>query len=180
MKQNIGRLLLFGAAGLAALTGCGQSSTPAATAPPPSSSTAASSAGAGASTGSTTAAAASSALKTSSTSLGTVVVDDRGMTVYYFDKDTANSGKSACTAGCDAEWPAVKTTSTTPAVEGVTGKVGTITRNDGTLQVTINGLPVYTYRDDTAAGDVKGQGAGGIWWVVAPDGTKVTAATSGY
>ncbi|WP_427005116.1 COG4315 family predicted lipoprotein [Pseudarthrobacter sp. H2] len=102
------------------------------------------------------------------------------MTAYYFDKDTANSGKSACTGGCAAMWPAVKAASSRPEVDGVTGKAGTITRDDGTMQVTVNGLPVYTYSKDTAPGDVKGQGVGGIWWAVAPDGDKVSGATSGY
>lgn len=102
------------------------------------------------------------------------------MTVYYFDKDTANSGKSACTGGCAAMWPAVTAASSTPEVDGVTGKVGTITSSDGKMQVTVNGLPVYTYSNDMAPGDVKGQGVGGSWWAVAPDGDKVSGATSGY
>ncbi|WP_434620363.1 COG4315 family predicted lipoprotein [Arthrobacter sp. A5] len=118
-------------------------------------------------------------LKTASTSLGTVVVDGKGMTVYFFDKDTPNTGKSACSAGCLAAWPAVSAASAAPVVTGVQGKVGTITRSDGTLQVTINGLPVYTYAEDSAAGDVKGQGVGGIWWAVTPEGSKVAPAQTG-
>lgn len=178
MKRNFARVVLFGAVGLAALAGCGQQSTPAA--PPQTSSAASSSAAAGAGPGSMPASAAASVLKTSVTSLGTVVVDGRGMTVYYFGKDTANSGKSACTGGCVAMWPAVTAASSTPAVDAVTGKVGTITRDDGKMQVTVNGLPVYTFSNDMAPGDVKGQGVGGIWSAVAPDGDKVTGATSGY
>lgn len=123
-------------------------------------------------------------LKTGPTSLGTVVVDGRGRTVYYFDKDTANSGKSACNAGCDSAWPPVAATSVTPKVAGVTGKLGVITRDDGTKQVTVNGLPVYTYTPDTAIGDVTGQGVQGVWWVLKPNGDKVTTTsgtgTGGY
>ncbi|WP_427135231.1 COG4315 family predicted lipoprotein [Pseudarthrobacter sp. S9] len=183
MKKGIGCVVLFGAVGLAALTGCGPSSTPAtgSSQPAASSPAASSSAGAGATTGSTTPApAAAPVLKTGSTSLGTIVVDGRGMSVYHFDKDTANTGKSTCNAGCAALWPAVKATSSTPAAAGVTGKVGTITRDDGSLQVTVNGLPVYTYGKDTAAGDVQGQGVGGVWWAVTPAGDKVAGAPSGY
>lgn len=121
-------------------------------------------------------------LKTGTSSLGTVVVDGKGRTVYYFDKDTPNSGRSACNAGCDSTWPPVTAAGSTPKVAGVTGKLGTITRDDGTKQVTVNGLPVYTYTPDTAAGDVTGQGVGGVWWVLRPNGDKVTTmptSTSG-
>ncbi|MET0844349.1 MAG: hypothetical protein ABWY23_10880 [Mycetocola sp.] len=115
------------------------------------------------------------------TSLGDIVVDGDGMTVYIFDKDTADSGKSACSGTCLAAWPAVATTSEDPTVEGVTGEVSTITRDDGSLQITLNGLPLYTYAPDEAAGDVTGQGVSGVWWVVGPDGAKIDAAdTSGY
>lgn len=115
------------------------------------------------------------ALTTAESSLGTIVVDAQGMTVYVFDNDTANSGMSACEGDCLAQWPAVVTDADTPTVEGVTGTVGTITRtDDGTRQITLNGLPLYYWVEDTAAGDVSGQGVGGVWWVVGPDGVKIT------
>jgi hypothetical protein len=63
-------------------------------------------------------------------------------------------------------------------VDGVTGDVDTITRDDGTRQITLDGLPLYTYAADSHPGDVTGQGVGGIWWVVAADGAKVTGAPS--
>lgn len=182
MKKGIGLVVLAGAVGLAALTGCGPSPGGGAYRPGTSSS-GSSSAGAGAASGSATPTPGQSAvpvLKTASTSLGSVVVDDKGMTVYVFDKDTANSGKSACNADCSGMWPAVRATSSTPPVTGVTGIVGTISRDDGTMQVTVDGLPVYTYANDAAAGDVKGQGVGGTWWAVAPDGGKVASSISGY
>lgn len=78
-------------------------------------------------------------LKTASTSLGTIVVADTGMTVYQFTKDVKDSGTSACTGGCLKAWPPVLTASDTPSLQGVTGKVGTITANGG-KQVTLNGL----------------------------------------
>lgn len=118
-------------------------------------------------------------LATASTPLGTVVVDAAGMTVYVFDKDTANSGTSTCTGACLATWPPVTTSSSTPTANGVTGTLGTIQVPDGTMQITLQGLPLYTYAGDTAPGDVTGQAVNNIWWVVAPSGEKVTTASTG-
>lgn len=124
-------------------------------------------------------AAASTGLATAGSSLGTIVVNDKGMTVYVYDNDTANSGKSSCTGVCITTWPAVTTTSATPMVSGVTGKVGTIPAANGTKQITLNGHPLYTYVGDSAKGDVKGQGLQGVWWVVSPSGSKITG-NGGY
>ena len=115
-------------------------------------------------------------LAVAESSLGDIVVDGEGMTVYYFDKDTKDSGKSVCSGDCLAAWPPVATTNESPTVDGVTGEVSTIKRDDGSLQITLDGLPLYTYSPDEAAGDVTGQGVGGVWWVVAPDGTKIDTA----
>lgn len=123
--------------------------------------------------GSTSAAASGTDLGTGSTSLGTVVVDGNGMTVYFFDEDTKGSGHSACTGGCAAAWPEVHASSTMPTVTGVTGEVGTITGVDGKRQVTLDGRPLYTYVGDAKPGDASGQGFGGIWWVVSPSGTRI-------
>jgi predicted lipoprotein with Yx(FWY)xxD motif len=138
-------------------------------------------AGSGSTAGSSTSApAGTSALATASTSLGTVVVDGKGMTVYTFKKDVKDSGKSNCAGPCAVLWPAVVAPSTNPKVNGVTGTVGTITLGDGTKQVTVNGLPVYTYAKDSSAGDVTGQGVGGVWYVVAPSGNAITGGKPGY
>ena len=88
-----------------------------------------------------------------------VVASANGMTVYTFTKDVANSGTSACTGGCLTKWPAVTVPagSTAAGASSVTGKIGTITRtDDGTLQVTYNGLPLYFYSGDKTPGDSKG------------------------
>ncbi len=98
--------------------------------------------------------------------------DGEGMTVYMFDSDTQGAGASTCEGQCAANWPAVTTESQAPAVEGVTGEVGTITGVDGATQVTLNGWPLYYFVGDTAAGDVKGQGVNGVWWVLTPDGER--------
>jgi predicted lipoprotein with Yx(FWY)xxD motif len=170
------RIAVFAAAAVAvfALAGCSSGGSGAGMY---GSSTSGSPSGSGSSAaaGSTSAAA----LATGNTSLGTVVVDGRGLTVYVFDKDTQNSGASSCSGACAAQWPAVETTVAKPAVTGVTGTVGTITGVDGKKQVTLDGRPLYTYAGDSSAGDVTGQGVGGIWWAVSPDGMKIAAATSG-
>ena len=119
------------------------------------------------------AAAASTDVATAETSLGTVVVDGKGMTAYYFLKDTKDSGASACSGDCAAAWPAITTENATPTVTGVTGTVGTITGADGKLQVTIDGRPIYTFAQDKAPGDVNGQGLNSVWYVIAPDGTEI-------
>ena len=91
---------------------------------------------------------------------GTVVVAGSNMmTIYTFTTDVADSGKSACSGGCLVKWPAlIVPAGTTPtAGPGVTGKLGTITRTeDGALQVTYNGLPLYFYQGDKAPGDTTG------------------------
>ncbi|UOY00325.1 COG4315 family predicted lipoprotein [Blastococcus sp. PRF04-17] len=147
------------AAGVLALGGCGSDT------------------GGDAGTGTDTSVAAEDAvLSTADTELGEVVVDADGRTVYVFDKDTPGSGESACSGQCLEAWPPVTADTEEPAVDGVTGDVGTITRDDGTLQVTLDGSPLYLWQGDTAEGDVTGQGVQDVWWVVAPDGSKVTTA----
>lgn len=116
-------------------------------------------------------------LAVADSSLGTIVVDATGMTVYVFDTDTQGADTSACSGQCATNWPAVETTAGTPSVEGVTAEVGTITGTDGGTQLTIDGWPVYTYAGDSAPGDVNGQGVGGIWWAISPSGERI--ATTG-
>jgi predicted lipoprotein with Yx(FWY)xxD motif len=103
-------------------------------------------------------------------SLGTVLVaGSNGMTVYIFTSDVKDSGKSACSGGCIVKWPALTVAAgeTPSGGAGVTGKLGTITReDDGTLQVTYNGLPLYFYEDDKAPGDANGVYTG--WEAVKP------------
>ena len=101
--------------------------------------------------------------------IGTVLVAGNGMTVYTFDKDVKDSGTSACTGGCITKWPAltVPAGASPVAGTGVTGKLATITRaDDGTLQVTYNGLPLYFFSGDKAPGDSNGVYTG--WQAVKP------------
>lgn len=107
-----------------------------------------------------TAAAAATVEAKSVGTMGTVLVaGSNGMTVYVFAMDVKDSGTSNCTGGCLDTWPAltVPAGGTPVAGAGVTGKLGTITRADnGQLQVTYNGLPLYFFSGDKAAGDAKG------------------------
>ncbi|NQY64363.1 MAG: thiol oxidoreductase [Alteromonadaceae bacterium] len=84
-----------------------------------------------------------------------------GHSLYVFDNDSG--GGSNCNDGCAVSWPPVLVTD--GFATGV-GSLGTITRNDGALQATYNGRPLYFYANDTTAGQTNGQGAGGVWWTV--------------
>ncbi len=105
--------------------------------------------------------------------LGSFLVDDKGMTLYLFTKDTPNT--SNCYDNCATAWPPLLTTGAPAAGEGVdASKLGTTNRTDGTVQVTYNGWPLYYYEKDKAPGDVVGQDVGGVWYVVSAAGDKVT------
>ena len=98
-----------------------------------------------------------------------LVAASNGRTVYHFSSDVANSGKSECTGGCLTTWPALTVAAGSKPVAGtgVTGKLGTITRADnGTLQVTYNGKPLYFFSGDKAPGDANGVYPG--WSAVKP------------
>jgi len=114
-------------------------------------------------------------LTTADSPLGEIIVDGDGMTAYYFDKDVPNSGSSSCSGECAVAWPSITSATTAPVVdEGITATVGTITGVAGETQITVNGLPIYLFQKDAAPGDVNGQAVGDVWWVIAPDGTKIT------
>jgi predicted lipoprotein with Yx(FWY)xxD motif len=70
----------------------------------------------------------------------------------------------------------VTATDGSPTAMGVSAKLGTITRSDGSKQITLDGRPLYTYSGDSGAGAVAGQGFMKIWWAVTPGGAEVTAA----
>jgi len=107
-------------------------------------------------------AAGSSALKTAKIGGAAVVTNAKGFTLYWFVPDTATTSK--CNGSCATFWPPVKGPATAGA--GVTGKLATIKRADGSVQATYNGHPLYTYVADTAPGQAKGNGlnlSGGVW-----------------
>ncbi len=100
--------------------------------------------------------------------LGDFLVAPSGMTLYMFSNDT--EGVSNCTEGCAEAWPPYTVFEDTrlTAPEGAAGELGTIERENGALQVTYNGMPLYFFQNDAAVGDTAGQGANDGWWVVAP------------
>ena len=108
-------------------------------------------------------------------SLGSFLVDDKGMTLYLFAKDTPNT--SNCYDKCATSWPPLVTTGKPAAAKGIdASKLGTTTRKDGSIQVTYNGWPLYYFQKDKAPGDVTGQDVGNVWFVVSPAGDKVESA----
>ncbi|MHB1234815.1 MAG: COG4315 family predicted lipoprotein [Microbacteriaceae bacterium] len=166
MKTRLALTLAGAALTALALAGCSATTgtAPGATTPAPVTSAPSASAAAG------------NDAAVATTALGKIVVDGKGMTAYFFDKDKAGSGTSACTGQCAALWPAITAASGTPSVTGITGTVGTITGVAGGKQITINGRPIYTYAKDTAPGETKGQGVNGVWYVISPAGDELKTA----
>lgn len=104
--------------------------------------------------------------------MGNVVTDQDGWVLYRFDKDSADPPQSNCVDKCAQVWPPALTDGL-PRVQGVSDdKVGTVTWQDGTRQITIGGWPVYRYIGDKKPGQWKGQGVGGTWFVVDRNGKK--------
>ena len=104
--------------------------------------------------------------------MGAVVTDQDGWVLYRFDKDSADPPSSNCVDKCAQVWPPALTDGN-PQLRGVSDdKVGTITRQDGTRQLTVGGWPVYRYIGDKKPGQWKGQGVGGTWFVIDPNGKK--------
>ena len=95
----------------------------------------------------------------SSPSFGMVLTGPNGMTLYTHAGDSATS--STCTGACATAWPPLETKGPT-AKAGITGQLGTLTRPDGTTQVTYGGLPLYYWQGDAKAGDTTGNGVEGF------------------
>lgn len=173
MKQYLGTGLAALAV-VAALSGCGGSPGTTTT------TTAAATTPAATSAAPTPTTAAAVDVKTASSTAGEIVVDAKGMSLYYFTKDVKDSGTSACTGGCLTAWPPLLTTAATPVADGVTGTLGTITTPAGAKQVTLNGLPLYYFAQDKNPGDILGQGVNGVWYLASPAGEMIRKAASGY
>ncbi|MFI8215139.1 SCO0930 family lipoprotein [Streptomyces sp. NPDC085932] len=118
-------------------------------------------------------------LSVSTAEIGKVVTDSLGLTLYRFDQDTDQPPKSNCDGDCAKTWPPVPADDA-EAGEGIDKSLlGSVTRADGTKQLTVGGWPAYRYAKDVNAGDVKGQGVGGKWYALAPDGKKVQEGAGG-
>jgi predicted lipoprotein with Yx(FWY)xxD motif len=108
------------------------------------------------------------------TSLGSVLVDGDGKTLYIFTPDAASAGKSVCNGDCAAAWPPLLGDAAPTLGTGLeAGDFTTITRDDGATQIAFYGMPLYYFAADAAAGDVKGQGLNDKWYVVGADGTPI-------
>lgn len=109
------------------------------------------------------------------TTLGKILVNSQGRTLYLFEKD--KGGRSDCYGQCAKFWPPLLTTGKPHAAAGAKASLlGTSKRKNGTLQVTYAGHPLYLFLKDKAAGQTKGEGLnffGAQWYVLAPSGKKV-------
>jgi predicted lipoprotein with Yx(FWY)xxD motif len=115
-------------------------------------------------------------------SLGAVIVGATGMTLYHYAGDYGHVIK--CTGSCATLWPPVVIAAMTKPVAGsgaVASKLGTLTRPDGTMQVTYNGYALYRFSGDKHAGQANGQGLEKQWYAINPSGAlvKTTASTTG-
>ncbi len=107
--------------------------------------------------------------------LGAYLTGAEGMTLYVLARDPADL--STCALDCATSWPPLTSAlgATIPAPAGATGPFSTINRSDGKVQVTYNGMPLYYFSGDSAAGDTTGQGKSGVWFVAPASGVKPTA-----
>ena len=121
------------------------------------------------------------ALRTRNTSTGAMVVTGSGMTIYIYLPDPTNPPQSACTADCANDWPPVLASVTTPVVDGISrARVGVLTRQDGSRQLTLNGYPLYRYAADLRPGDVRGESVGNTWFAVDPAGNFLALPPVGF
>jgi predicted lipoprotein with Yx(FWY)xxD motif len=177
MTHRVARAAAAAGIGLlaAACSSGSSTSTPGTAASSPASSTAAAAP-------SSSPAATSQASGTATVSLaaisgipGKALVGSNGRTLYLFQAD--KNGTSACTGACAAAWPPDTVTGTPQAGSGLSQSLlGTITRADGTLQLTYNGHPLYYFAADAASGTDHGQGVkafGAEWYVISAAGSKI-------
>ncbi|MFJ9742075.1 SCO0930 family lipoprotein [Streptomyces sp. NPDC101166] len=131
--------------------------------------------GAGAGSGANAQGSAGELAVSANAELGKVLIDGNGMTLYRFDADLAEPPKSNCDGDCAKKWPPVSADDAS-AGDGIDKSLlGEVTRSDGSKQLTVDGWPVYRYAKDANAGDTNGQGVGGKWFALAPDGKKAKA-----
>ena len=120
--------------------------------------------------------ASSTSISTRHTNIGTVLVNSKGRTLYWFAIDTPT--KSNCTGSCLTYWPPVHGKVTAAPGTNLPKKFGTIKGPDGQVQATYAGHPLYTYVADSAPGQTGGNGknlSGGLWWAMTPTGAKLGA-----
>jgi predicted lipoprotein with Yx(FWY)xxD motif len=138
--------------------------------------------GSGAATAATpkTSTGASATVGVTNSSLGPILVNSTGRTLYLFKADVGTN--SACTGACATAWPPLLATGKPTAGTGLTAsKLATITRSGGHHQVTYNGHPLYLFIKDQKPGQTTGQGVtafGAAWFALTPSGNQATAPAS--
>jgi predicted lipoprotein with Yx(FWY)xxD motif len=110
-------------------------------------------------------------VRTAQSSLGTIVVDADGMTLYAFTKDV--DGDPTCADACAKAWPASTVAGEPVTGEGVSATLTAVPAPGGGTMVKAGTWPLYRFAGDATPGDVNGQGSGGVWFAVAADGTLV-------
>lgn len=112
---------------------------------------------------------------------GQFLADGAGMALYLFVPDA--QGASTCSGDCAVNWPplTVASTDALPTLgEGLdAAMLGSVARDDGTIQVTYNGWPLYYFAGDTEAGQTNGQGVGDNWYLLDPAGEAIGMAPAG-
>src|SRR6201996_6107516 len=108
-----------------------------------------------------------------STSIGQVLTNAQGDTLYWYSKDTKD-GPSTCTGSCATAWPMVAGQAVAASGVKLAGELGTVTDAGGVMQATYNGYPLYTYAGDKTPGQTAGNDEGGVWHVIS--GSALTAA----
>ena len=162
--------IVLSLAGAAMLAACGATTSSATTSP---------ASGGG---GATSPPATSPTVSTRSTTLGVVLTDSRGFTLYYFLPEK-NSTIGACNAGCLGAWPPLVVTGSPTSASGVTGTLATVSimlNGAAATEVTYNGWPLHTFASDTGPGQTAGDGVAGTWFAAKPGTTSsATGGTTG-
>jgi len=118
---------------------------------------------------------AGATITVTATSLGNILTDAQGKTLYYFARDTPSSGMSTCYGQCAALWPVFSANTIVVSPPLVSSDFSSITRTDGTTQTTYRGWPLYYFQSDSGTGSVNGEGITGNWFVIRPDETVMVA-----
>jgi len=158
-------LMIVGGLSLALVAACGGSSTPG---------------GSSSGGGGTSPASSSGTVATGSTSLGTVLTNSQGLTLYYFTPEKGSNVVCASSNACITTWPPLISSSGAPsAPSGASGMFAVATLPNGTAEVTYNGWPLHTYSGDSTAGQTSGQGIQGMWFAATPGLTAAGSSGAG-
>jgi predicted lipoprotein with Yx(FWY)xxD motif len=110
-------------------------------------------------------------------SIGSVLANPGGFTLYTYKDDVPNSGKSSVPAAIAPNWPPLIVTGTPVAPSGLPGQLGSFALPDGSKQVMYNGMPLYTFVADKSPGEANGQGLLNLWFAATPSPAPQSAAT---